>query len=433
MESLKEVWNGVCAYLKTQMNEVTFNTWIAPLSLSALSGDEVTLYIRTDFQRDIILQHYQEQLKNAFEKILNFPVHISIQTEEDLPVSPLSVDSSASQYEYTFATFIVGASNRFAHAAAMAVAENPAVTYNPLFIYGNSGLGKTHLLNAIYNRVNQKFPQKTVWSVNCETFANEFYYALEHGTLNKFRDKYRGADVLLIDDVQFIAGKESTQEEFFNTFNSLYMDQKQIVVTSDRPPKDIATLDERIRTRFEAGLIADIQPPEFETRVSIIKRKAQLLKFDLSDDIIYYIAEQLKSNIRQLEGVVKKLQAQTLLSSEPLTPGAVQTAIRDIRNDDMPEPVTVGRIISEVARTYTVSADDILSKKQDANISHARQVAMYIVREVTQMPYDAIGENFGGKHHSTVLYNVRNIKKLIDKNSKEKALISDIIKNLENN
>ena len=211
------------------------------------------------------------------------------------------------------------------------------------------------------------------------------------------------------------------------------MDQKQIVVTSDRPPKDIATLDERIRTRFEAGLIADIQPPEFETRVSIIKRKAQLLKFDLSDDIIYYIAEQLKSNIRQLEGVVKKLQAQTLLSSEPLTPGAVQTAIRDIRNDDMPEPVTVGRIISEVARTYTVSADDILSKKQDANISHARQVAMYIVREVTQMPYDAIGENFGGKHHSTVLYNVRNIKKLIDKNSKEKALISDIIKNLENN
>lgn len=431
MESLNDVWNEVCAYCKTRVNEVTYNVWFSVLSLSDLTGAEATLYVRTDFQRKIIIENYKNILDDAFENVLKFPVTIKIITEEDMPVSAISTNDNNIQYEYTFDTFIVGSSNKFAHAASIAVAENPAVIYNPLFIYGNSGLGKTHLLNAISHRIKQKYPQKIVVSLSCETFGNEFIYSLQHGTINQFREKYRSVDILLLDDIQFIAGKDSTQEEFFNTFNTLYQSQKQMVVTSDRPPKDIATLDNRLRSRFEQGLIADIQPPEFETRVGIIKRKSQLINFELSDNVIYFIAEQVKSNIRQLEGVVKKLHALSFIN-KPMTIAVAQEAIRDIRNDDQPEPVTVKKIVSEVSRTYSIPVDDIISKKQDAPISYARQIAMYIVREVTQMSYKAIGEEFGGRDHTTVLYTINKVKKLIQKNSKEKDLINDIIKNLEN-
>jgi len=248
----------------------------------------------------------------------------------------------------------------------------------------------------------------------------------------ELRNKYRTADVLLVDDIQFIAGKESTQEEFFNTFNTLYQDKKQMVLTSDRPPKDIATLDNRIRSRFEQGIIADIQPPDFETRVGIVERKAQMLKFNLPEEIVFYIAEQVKTNIRQIEGVVKKLQAYTLLDNEMPTIGVAQNAIRDIRNDDQPEPITVKNIISEVSRTYAVSAEDILSKKHDAPFSYARQVAMYVVREVTQMSVAQIGTEFGGRDHSTVVYGIQKIKNLMKNNQKERDTINDIIKNMQN-
>ncbi|MBQ2676895.1 MAG: chromosomal replication initiator protein DnaA [Clostridia bacterium] len=432
MNSLNDVWQSVCVYCKQQINEVTFNTWLAELKLVDIYGTEMKFMIKTNFQKKIILENYKGLLEDAFEWVLKFPVKITINTEEDEEEeTPLSVNNSA-QYEYTFDTFIVGGSNRFAHAASLAVAENPAVVYNPLFIYGNSGLGKTHLLNAIDNRIKEKYPDKIIASLSCETFGNDFINSLREGTINEFREKYRNVDVLLIDDIQFIAGKTSTQEEFFNTFNTLYGANKQMVIVSDRPPKDIATLDDRLRSRFEQGLIADIQPPEFETRVGIIQRKAQLLNFDLSDDIVFFIAEQVKSNIRQLEGVVKKLQAFSMLSNEPMTIGVAQGAIRDIRNDNQPEPVTVKKIVSEVSRTYSVSDEDIFSQKQDGPISKARQIAMYVVREVTQMSYKAIGEEFGGRDHTTVLYGIKQIKKKIDKDPKEKNLVNDIIKNLEN-
>jgi chromosomal replication initiator protein len=306
------------------------------------------------------------------------------------------------------------------------------MTYNPLFIHGNSGLGKTHLLNAISHRIKQKFPQKNIVSVCAENFTRELIDSINRGNMAELRNKYRTADVLLIDDIQFIAGKESTQEEFFNTFNTLYQDKKQMVLTSDRPPKDIATLDYRIRTRFEQGIIADIQAPDFETRVGIVERKAQMLNFNLTEEIVFYVAEQVKANIRQLEGVVKKLQAYTLLDNATPTISVAQNAIRDIRNDDQPEPVTIKNIISEVSRTYAVSAEDILSKKHDAPFSFARQVAMYVVREVTQMSVVQIGAAFGGRDHSTVVYGIQKMKNLMKQNQKERDTINDIIKNMQN-
>ena len=302
-----------------------------------------------------------------------------------------------------------------------------------MFIYGNSGLGKTHLLHAISHRIRQDHPDRKQLYVRAEDFTNDMLSALQQGQqgMIAFREKYRSVDVFLVDDVQFIAGKNITEEEFFNTFNALYNDRKQMVVTSDRPPKEIQSLEQRIRSRFEQGLIADIQPPEFETRVGIIQRKAQLMHINISEDVVFFIANQLKSNIRQLEGVVKKLQAYVILQDSEPTIAVAQAAIRDIRNDDQPEPVTVSRIISEVSRTYSVGAEDMRSKKRDAPISKARQVAMYIVREITGMPVSTIGDEFGGRDHSTIVYAIDQVKRLMSRNPKEKATIEDIIKNIQ--
>jgi len=433
MESLFEVWEEVLRYCSGQISSVAFDTWINILSLNDITAGQASLSVKTAFQRKTILENYNDLICDAFEHVLKFPVKIDIHTDAEAAAVVVSEDMNA-QYDFTFDTFIVGSSNKFAHAAALAVAENPNVIYNPLFIYGNSGLGKTHLLRAIHKKIVEKYPLKKVISISSESFTNEFIQSLNNGNMAAFREKFRTADVFLIDDIQFIAGRESTQEEFFNTFNalttSLYSEQKQIVVTSDRPPKDISSLDARIRSRFEQGLLADIQPPEFETRVGIIKRKAQTCQLSLNSDIIYYIAEQLKMNIRQLEGVVKKLHALSLISKDPLTIIDANNAIRDIRNDDQPEPVTVRKIIDEVSRIYNISYDDIISQKHNGPVSYARQVSMYIVREITQMPYAAIGAEFGKRDHSTVVYALKKIGNL--KNAKEKGAINDIIKNLQN-
>lgn len=439
MESLNEVWSQVKEYCKANMSSVAYNVWIDVLSIVELKSDAVCLFVKTPFQRSVILDNYKEVLGDAFESVLGFRVTISITTEEE--TTRLRDDEeeqiTSHDYEYTFDTFIVGASNKFAHAASLAVAENPAVLYNPLFIYGNSGLGKTHLLRAIQSTVNEKYPDKIVRYVRSEDFMRELIPAIRSGDLqgtasiSAFHEKYRHCDVFLVDDVQFFAGKDSTQEEFFNTFNSLYQDRKQIVMTSDRPPKDIKTLDERLRSRFESGLIADVQPPDFETRVAIIQRKAQLLSLDLDEKVVYYIAEQIKTNIRQLEGVVKKMRALLLLGSDRTGISLAQTAVRDIRSDDLPEPVTAEKIINEVARTYMVSPDDIRSVKRDAPISHARQVCMYVIREITGMSYSLIGKAVGDRDHTTVVYAIQKVEKLIKRNAYEKSTISDIIKNLE--
>ena len=340
---------------------------------------------------------------------------------------------------FTFQNFIVGSTNRFAHAAALAVAEAqiPQPTFNPLVIYGPSGVGKTHLMLAIKNHIKNKYPHKVVEFVRGEEFTNQFIQALNQGKLGlplveEFRNKYRNVDVLLLDDIHFIAGKETTQEEFFNTFNALYQNGKQIVVTLDRPVKEIKTLDERIRSRLEGGFYGDITPPDFETRVGIVNKKAEQSGIILDEAIVYYIAEHIKSNTRQLEGVVKKLEAYINIQNKVPTVAVVQTFIRDIISDDKPEPIQIDNIIVEVAHTYNVSEADILSNRRTASLALARQVAMYIARETTDLSYKAIGESFG-KDHTTVLYNVNRIEEFLKDKPYQKELVEDIIKNLRNN
>ncbi len=431
MESLQQIWEQICDYCKSKVNEVTYNAWFTLLRLKRIDGNKVILSLENNVQRKIILENFKDIIDEAVEEVLKFPVKVVIETDEDKPISPLNMIDATSQYDFTFETFIVGASNRFAHAASLAVAENENVVYNPLFIWGNSGLGKTHLLSAIATRIHENYPDKKIISITCEQFGNEFFYCLQHGKMTEFREKYRHIDVLLIDDIQFISGKESTEEEFFNTFNELYEHKKQIVIISDRPPKDITGISDRMRSRFEAGLMADIQNPEYETRVGIINRKAQMMNFNLSEEIVTYIADQVKCNIRQLEGVVKKLHAMSMIY-DSITLGVAESVIRDIKREDISEPVTIQRVVNEVSKAYSVTIEDIYSKRQDAPVAHARQVAMYVIRQITEMPYKMIGQEFGGKNHATVMYSCNNIQKLCMTDDYESKLIANIIKNLTN-
>ena len=433
MESFKELFEMVKEYTRQyvidshELSEIAYQVWIKSLEPVSFDGNTAVLFIKAEFMKKIVEEKYLGLLNRAFEAVVGFPVQIeircetsgqsdrsegtaSVQTSSASPVLPsysqeeIDMNSQGGEYEYTFSTFIVGSSNKFAQAACRAVAQNPANAYNPLFIYGGSGLGKTHLLYAIAAEIKENRPNTNVIYVKGEEFTNELIAAIGAESTKEFHDKYRQADVLLVDDIQFIGGKESTQEEFFHTFNSLYQAGKQIVLTSDRPPKEIKTLEERLRTRFEWGLIADIQPPDFETRIAIIKRKAELLDLDIPNVVEEYIANHVKNNIRQLEGVVKKLNAYNKLAQTPPSILLAQSAIREILTDNQPIPVTVERIISEVGRTFGVSAEDIRSSKRSSQISNARQIAMYVIREITQMSMAAIGNEFGGRDHSTVVY-----------------------------
>ncbi|MDD2955534.1 MAG: chromosomal replication initiator protein DnaA [Oscillospiraceae bacterium] len=454
MESFQEVFNLVSEYCKGEISQVAHSLWINAIEPVKLEGDTAYLLVHSDFKKKIAEEKYMDLLRHAFETVMGFSVEIVIQSDESsakpvvnraaLTEDPLKdlmryskeeldKNSIGGDYEYTFSTFIVGPSNKFAHAASMAVATNPAGAYNPLFIYGGSGLGKTHLLYAICSEIQQNKPGTNIIYVKGEEFTNELIEAIGNEATNDFHAKYRQADVLLVDDIQFIGGKVQTQEEFFHTFDTLYQAGKQIVLTSDRPPKEIKTLEDRLKTRFEWGLLADIQPPDFETRIAIIRRKAELLNLDIPDEVAEYIANKLKNNIRQLEGTVKKLNAYKLLAGTSPSILIAQNAIRDILNDHQPTPVTVERIISEVARTYNgVTSQDIRSSKRTTNISAARQVSIYIVREVTQMPMKAIGEEFGGRDHSTIVYAIQQVEKNMEKNPHYRETIEDIIKNVQN-
>lgn len=438
MESFKDVWELVREYCKTKVSEVAFNTWISEIIPVKMENGEAVIFVRANFQRKIILSMYNNLIAEAFENTIGFPLALKVVTGEegyvidsDEPEEEPKSDFQPqnADYEYTFNTFIVGSSNNLAYAAAQAVAAKPAGIYNPLFIYGNSGLGKTHLLNAICHEIKQRNPSTRIMYTKGDDFTNELINYIGSKNTSEFHNKYRSCDVLLVDDIQFIAGKIQTQEEFFHTFNSLYQDGKQIVLTSDRPPKEIQTLEDRLRTRFEWGLLTDIQPPDFETRMAIIKRKAQLLDIDIPNDVVEYIAEKLKTNIRQLEGTVKKIKAYSGIGHTPSIILA-QNAIRDILSDNQPMPVTVEKIISEISRTFGVSSDDIRSNKRSSTISKARQISMYVVREITGMPMESIGAEFGGRDHSTVIYALNQVEKLMEKDSKTRATVNDIIKNI---
>lgn len=437
MDSFDDAWEVICSYCKTKITDVAYNTWISRIKPLKLDFESNTAYlvVPNDFHRQTLTRCYIPLLNEAFEAVFDNKFIISFKTPEEIEeytkAPEIKEEIKDTNYEYTFDTFIVGSSNKFAHAACLAVATNPSHAYNPLFLWGNSGLGKTHLLYAIGNEIKKNDPSKVICYIKGDDFTNELIESLRLAKMSEFRHKYRQADILLVDDVQFIGGKESTQEEFFHTFNALYDAKKQIVLTSDRPPKEIKTLDDRLRSRFEQDLIADIQPPDIETRIAIIKRKAELLEIDLSNEVCEYIASKIKSNIRQLEGTVKKLKAKSLLNHEKPTISSVQEVIADILNNDVPPEVTVERIIDEVARTYGVSADEIRSQKnRSANISNARHVAIYVTRELTTLSMVAIGEEFGNRHYSTIIYTLKKVQDMMEKDRKVKEIIDDTIKNI---
>ena len=462
---ITQLWKNVCDKLREQVNDVLFNVWIEPLVPHDLvNGNEMIIIAPSQFHKDVIIdQHIGEKIERSIYNTIGFEVTLKILVKgEDISEEPqprkdeiswhdaiatyatpdpqpepersqpgqVYSSSDDSFYEYTFDTFIVGSSNKFAHAASVAVAENPGGAYNPLFIYGPSGMGKTHLLFAVQNEVLRRYPDKKVKYIKGDQFTNELIEAIGKGKQNEFHQKYRFVDVLMVDDVQFIGGKEQTQEEFFHTFNTLHQEHKQIVLTSDRPPREIQTLESRLRSRFEMGLLADIQPPEFETRIAIIKRKAKQCNMEMSDDIAEFIAERLKSNIRQLEGVVKRINATYQLEKELPSLTMAQNAIRDVMNDVQPTPITIERIIEEVARTFEVTAADIKSPKRAAQISQARQVAMYVVREVTNLSYEEIGKEFG-RDHSTAIYAVQQVERNMKNRSDFRNMVTDLIKNIK--
>ena len=391
--------------------------------------------VPNEFHRQTLIRGYLPKLEEAYQAVFGttFTTIFLIPEESEKQKEKLLGDETSADtgYEFTFDTFIVGSSNKFAHAASMAVAQNPASAYNPLFLYGNSGLGKTHLLCAIGNEIRQTHPDYKVIYIKGEDFANEIIQSIMNKTTAQFRQKYRQTDVLLVDDVQFIGGKESTQEEFFHTFDALYDAKKQIVLTSDRPPKEIKVLTDRLRGRFEMGLLADIQTPDFETRMAIIKRKAEIIGLDLNDDLCEYIANKLKTNIRQLEGVVKKLMARYNLTKEKPTLSIVNESISDILNDDTPPELTVEKIVDEVSRTFGVDSDDLRSQKsRRANINKPRQIAIYIVRELTTLSMENIGKEFGNRHYSTIVYTVQQVEKDIKNDPSLRDTVEDIIKNI---
>lgn len=450
MESFNDIWNAVLDYCKQRVNETAYNLWINIVKFDGFDNSVITLRFPKQMHKNIVTSQYGKLFEEAFENVLGFRVSIEYVCDEVFEDtsrmdsnSTVNLEQHLEDYrnaQFTFENFIVGPSNRFAYSAAKAVAGDPGSrrksgsfsNYNPLFIYGNSGLGKTHILNAICHEIEKSFPDMKIMYIRAEQFANEFYQALQNKTIDEFHNKYRNnIDVFLIDDIQFISGKTSTEEEFFHTFDTLVYSGKQVVITSDRPPKDIQSITDRLKSRFEDGLLSDIQPPEFETRCEIIKRKAKLLNFKIDDIVVNYIAEKIKSNIRQLEGVTKKLYAHCDINGTVPTIALAQNIIKDIMEDTQPLPVTIQRIVGEVSRTTGISIEDIYGKMQKANISHARKITFYIVRKVTGMSYENIGEEFK-KHHATVMYNIKQIEEEMQSNSKLSRQVNDIINNVKN-
>lgn len=437
INSINDIWNAVCEECKKTVSEVAFDTFFKFLTPEYFDSNQFVLSTETEYMKTTVEGLYSDIIASSIKTVMGIPIKpVFVVGEDEETIKKAEQESEGLTFEsfFTFDNFVVGPSNEFAHAASLAVADNPNIVYNPLVIYGPSGVGKTHLLLAIKNHIKKNFPYKSVEYTRCEDFTNQLITSLHEGklgmgTIDDFRNKYRNVDVLLIDDIHFIAGKEQTQEEFFNTFNTLYQSNKQIVVTLDRPLKEIKTLDDRIRSRLSAGLFADISSPDFETRVGIIKKKADQCQISLDENIIYYIADNIKSNTRQLEGVVKKLQAYIAIQKKTPSLSIAQNFIKDVIIDTKPVPISIEKIISEVARSYSLSESDIVSNRKTAKLVLARQVAMYIARETTDLSYKAIGEKFG-RDHTTVLYNYNRVVDFLKDKPYEKELVDDIIKNL---
>ena len=450
ISSLSDIYNLVVEYYVREYNisASAKELWLDALEPISMEGNVVTLATDTDFKRNTINSIYLEKLEEQFTIVLGNPIKVEIIIKDDIPTTETKFNDIRNSREltnkidnivhdnkvtYTFDNFIVGPSNNLAYAAAKAVSQKQHEKYNPLFIYGDSGLGKTHLLSAIQNEMTKNYPGINIIYISAETFTNEFLHSITANKTELFDEKYRNADALLIDDIQFIAGKEQTEEKFFHIFNELYKLNKAIVLTSDRPAKEIKSISDRLKTRFSSGLAADVRAPEYETRLAIIQRKADLLNFKIPDDVVDFIATKLKSNIRQIEGVVTKMNALYMVSQIKPTIVVAQNVIKDIVSDHQPIPITVDKIISEAAKIYNVDPDEIRSPKRNSPVSSARKVAIYVIQEITGLPYETIGQEFSGRDHSTVVYAIKNVKEMMAKDSNFRSVIEDLIKNIKAN
>ncbi len=442
--NFEELWNEVLEIVKEDTNQVSFNTWFKPLKIVAYKNNTIYLETADEFLRNTLQKRHYNFLKNAFNYVLKKEIELvftisgeNIDKEDNRKSDNNSFEENENisdkklNPKYRFDNFIIGNSNRFAHAASLAVAEAPATAYNPLFLYGGVGLGKTHLMHAIGHYILDNNPNASVLYVTSEKFTNDLINSIKDGKNEEFRNTYRKADVLLVDDIQFIAGKESTQEEFFHTFNALHEANKQIILSSDRPPSEIPTLEDRLRSRFEWGLIADIQPPDYETRIAILRKKAESENYDVPDEVITYIAQNIQSNIRKLEGALIRIFAYaSLTNKKEVSLELAQEALKHLISNN--KKITLIDIKEVVANYYNISVEELVSKKKTKNIAYPRQVAMYVARKLTDSSLPKLGDEFGGRDHSTVLHAYNKIEEDVENNREMKKNVDDIISMLNN-
>lgn len=440
------LWEKSIQIIKEKVSPQNFETWIRPIKLSSLEGNNVTLHVPNKFFKDWLIENYQYVIREAIAKVAGIDLKVDLQIAQETKKSQTSVrrhgepqEKARSQSKrirsginqslnphYSFERFVVGPCNQFAHAASVSVAEQPAKNYNPLFIYGGVGLGKTHLLNAIGLRALSRHPNMNVVYVSAEEFMNELINSIRYDRMPKFREKYRNIDCLLIDDIQFVAGKEKTQEEFFHTFNTLHDSGKQIVVSSDKFPKDIPNMEDRLRSRFEWGLIADIHPPEIETKIAILEKKAQENNLVLPTNVAHYVASQVESNIRELEGYLIRISAFSSITGKEIDMNLTKEVLKKILKRIEKEEVTIEEIIKTIAAKLNVKVSDIKSQKKNKNLVFARQIAMYLARKLTALSFPDIGEKVGGRDHSTVIYANNKMKKACDEDKNLKKIVQDI-------
>jgi chromosomal replication initiator protein len=436
---LDTLWTRLLSVLERRLPHTTLENWIRPCRLGGLQGDHLRITAPSKFARDWLMQHHADTLQAAAREVLGGNPRITfdvareappmVDAEPPAPIETGPAPATGLSARYTFESFVVGNSNQFAQAACQAVADLPSKAYNPLFIYGGVGLGKTHLLHAVGHQIARSYPHLLVLYLSSERFTNELINAIRYDRTAEFRAKYRNIDLLLIDDIQFISGKERTQEEFFHTFNDLYEARKQIVVSSDAAPKEIPDLEERLRSRFEWGLIADIQPPDFETRVAILKKKAEIERVRLPDDVAYLIASRIKANIREIEGSLTRMIAFCALSGRDMSVELAQEVLADLWGEDE-RIITIDHIQRKVAEFFGIKLTDLRAQNRTKAIAFPRQVAMYLSRQLTHASLSEVGRAFGGKDHTTVLHGVEKIQQMLQEDPKFKKTIDSITQSI---
>ena len=442
MEIVQDKWKEILQRVRDEheLSEISFTTWIEPLTIHSVEDNLITILVPSEkMGLDYVSKKYTLPIKVAIAEItgVNYEIRFILPEEVKQEKAPAPVQKNLYvpnlNPKYTFDTFVVGSNNKFAHAASLAVAESPGEIYNPLFLYGGVGLGKTHLMHSIAHFILQKNPSSRILYVTSEEFTNELIETIRNGNnsaMSKFREKYRNIDVLLVDDIQFIIGKESTQEEFFHTFNSLHSAKKQIIISSDKPPKDMEILEERFRSRFEWGLIADITLPDYETRMAILHKKEELDGYNISEEVIKYIATNIKSNIRELEGAFNKVMASSKLEKKEVTLELAEKALKDIISPDQQKEITPEYIISVVAEHYHVTTADLCGNKRSSKIVMPRQIAMYLCRDIIDTSLKTIGKNLGNRDHTTVMHGIEKIEKELQTNDNLKNSIDTLRKKI---